>query len=233
MPEPKVFIFWDNSNIFISAKDVADRRGEAFDRYDIRIHFDALYHLAHADRHVGGALAVGSVPPELRQVWDRLRASGVNVQLYERGAQSHKEQAVDEVLQVDMLRQVIDNDDPQIAVLLTGDGAGYDSGAGFHADLERMHKKGWGIEVIAWEESCNRKLRKWAEDVGFFIRLEDYYESVTFVEQGRHATPLSLTHRPTATPAGYDPAKERRKEKARQRSQQASKPNQKQKKKRK
>jgi len=33
---------------------------------------------------------------------------------------------------------------PQVAVLLTGNGARYEEGAGFYADLERMAKAGWG-----------------------------------------------------------------------------------------
>ena len=27
---------------------------------------------------------------------------------------------------------------------MTGDGAGYDDGVGFHADMERMYAAGWG-----------------------------------------------------------------------------------------
>jgi hypothetical protein len=46
-----------------------------------------------------------------------------------------------------MLRALADASDPQIAVLLTGDGQGFEEGAGFHADLERMYQKGWGRGV--------------------------------------------------------------------------------------
>ena len=41
-----------------------------------------------------------------------------------------------------MLRAVSDHRDPQIAVLMTGDGAGYDDGVGFHADMAQMHAAG-------------------------------------------------------------------------------------------
>ncbi len=222
MAEPKVYVFWDNSNIFISSKYVASRRGESFAEQSIRIQFEGLFHLAHADRPVAKALAVGSIPPELRELWDRLKGSGIDVHLYERGAQSGTEQAIDSCLQVAMLRALADNDEPQVAVLLTGDGAGYDDGVGFHADLERMAKKGWGIEVIAWELSCRKALKEWAQATGVFIPLERYYESVTFVEGGRRSSPLNLTHRATAKPRGYDPVKERRREKALLLSQAAS-----------
>ena len=97
-----------------------------------------------------------------------------------------------------MLRTLADSDDPSIAVLLTGDGAGYDEGAGFHADLERMARRGWGIEVLSWDMACNRRLRTWAREAGIYIPLDDYYDSVTFIEKGRRSRALSLTGRPTA-----------------------------------
>ena len=222
MAEPKVYIFWDNSNIFISAKNVAQKKERTYTVQDVRVAFDNMFHLAHADRSVGKALAVGTIPPEQSAMWERFRESGVDVELYERGARSGTEQSVDSRIQVEMLRQLADNKVPQIAVLLTGDGAGYDDGVGFHADLERMQKSGWGIEVIAWDISCKRKLKEWAESVGIFIPLERYYESVTFMEEGRRQTPLNLTHRLRVLPAAYDPAGERKREKARLRSQRAT-----------
>ena len=51
----------------------------------------------------------------------------------------------DRVLQLRMLEDALDyNGNPGIVVLLTGDGAGYLEGAGFHSTLERMHKRGFG-----------------------------------------------------------------------------------------
>lgn len=218
MPEPKVFIFLDNSNIFISAKQIAEDRDGLTMGQAVRIKFDNLIHLAHADRPIGKALAVGATLPEMRLVWERLHAMGVETRLSEHGHMTRKEQGVDAALQVEMLRSLADNAEPQIAVLLTGDGAGYDDGIGFHADLARMADKGWGIEVIAWNASCKRALKEWATSTGVFIPLEDYYDSVTFIEGTRWARPLNLTHRAKAAPPDYDPAKERRREKAKERS---------------
>jgi hypothetical protein len=52
----------------------------------VRIQFDNFYELARAGRPVASAICVGSVPPEPEQVWTRLRAVGVEIELYERGA---------------------------------------------------------------------------------------------------------------------------------------------------
>ncbi len=198
---PTVFLFWDNSNIFISAKDIAAGREGRAARDQVRLHFENLLQLALAGRTLGRAFVVGSVPPEQRALWERLEAAtGVRPELYERGQVSGQEQGLDQCLQVHMLRTISDNRDPEVAVLMTGDGKGYDDGVGFHADMERMNRAGWGIEVVSWERTCKRALRTWAERAGCFVRLEDYYESVTFLEGGRRAMAIDLSRRPRATP---------------------------------
>ena len=205
----KVFIYWDNSNIFISAQQAAaELEGDAV-RYRVRLHFRNLLTLAAAGRDIEHAVAVGSVPPELRHIWNRLENEGVTVQLLERGVIQGREQGVDQALQTAMLRDAFDhNGNPGIAVLLTGDGAGFDSGVGFHADLERMRRRGWRIEVLSWRHSCNRRMREWAEQYGVFIALDDFYDSVTFLEppapgqpiaNPRYAVPPDLSRRPAAT----------------------------------
>ena len=201
----KVFIYWDTSNIFISAQQAAiEYEGETA-RYRTRIYFRNLLELAHAGREIEHAIAVGSVPPELRHVWNRMENEGVTVQLLERGALGGREQGVDQMLQTAMLRDSLDyNGDPGIAVLLTGDGAGFMDGVGFHADLERMHRRGWRIEVLSWRDSCNRRMREWAEQKGRFIALDDFYYSITFLEppvpgrpvaDPRDAVPIDLSRR--------------------------------------
>ena len=200
MAKPKVSIFWDNSNMFIPAKYVANRKERGFAEQDIRIHFDKLYDLARGGREVQSAVCVGSVPLDLQSVWRRIEDVGVVVELYERGQDSHTEQGIDSCLQVHMLRALADVQQPGVAVLLTGDGAGYETGVGFHADLERMFNRGWGIEVLSWGGVCDKRLKKWASEVGAYIDLEDYYDSITFLVGTRYAKPINMTHRRFATP---------------------------------
>ena len=183
-----VFVYWDDSDIFIEAQRLAESVEEGPDaRSRVRIHFDNMLKLAHANRAVEKAIAVGSIPPELRQLWNRLENSGVVVTLFDRGTTCRGEQEMpDRVLQLRMLEDALDySGDPGIVVLLTGDGAGYHEGAGFHSTLERMHKRGWRIEILSWEHSCNRRMREWAEDNGVFVALDDYYNAITFLESDR------------------------------------------------
>ena len=205
-----VFVYWDNSNIYHEAQRLAeDRNGTPGARYLVRIHFDNLLRLAHADRPLQAAVAAGSVPPEMRQLWNRLENQGVGVELFDRGARDRSEQEIpDTWLRLRMLEDAFDySDDPGTVALLTGDGAGYSEGRGFHRALERIHRRGWRVEVLSWQHSCHRGMREWAETNGVFIPLDDYYDSITFREPSRpghefaparDAVPLDLSQRPVA-----------------------------------
>ena len=63
-------------------------------RSRVYIHFRHLLELAQAGRPIERATAVGSVPPELRHVWNHLENEGVTVQLLERGSVHGREQGV-------------------------------------------------------------------------------------------------------------------------------------------
>ncbi len=179
----KVFIYWDNSNIYISACQAAERCEGRDARFRARMHFPNLLSLARANRDIGKAYTVGSVPPELQEVWTRMKQEGVEVNLQERGQNTGTEQGVDAALQAQMLRDALDNNgNPGIVVLLTGDGKGFYDGVGFHADIERMHRKGWRIEVLSWRHSCNTHMREWVERKGLFVALDDFYECITYLK---------------------------------------------------
>ena len=181
----QVFIYWDNSNISHEAQRLAAEHSEGPNaRYRVRIHFENLLRLAHADRPLKKAIAAGSVPPEMRQLWNRMEGQGVEVILCDRGSPGQGEQEMpDRMLQLRRLEDALDyNGDPGIVVLLTGDGAGYLEGAGFHRTLERMQKRHWRIEILSWAHSTNQRMRHWAEMHGVFVPLDDFYEAITFME---------------------------------------------------
>ena len=183
-----VFVYWDNSNIFHEAQRIAEERdGTPGARYLVRIHFDNMLRLAQANRPLEKAMAAGSIPPEMQQLWNRLENNDVEVRLFDRGARDRGEQqSPDQWLQLRMLEDGWDyNGDPGVVALLTGDGAGYVEGRGFHSTLERMHRRGWKVEVLSWAHSCNRRMREWAEGQGAFVPLDDYYAAITFREPSR------------------------------------------------
>jgi len=195
----RVFIYWDNSNIYYEAQRLAEEEGEGPGaRFRVRIHFENMFRLAHADRPVQKALAAGSVPPEMRQLWNRMEGRGMEVELFDRGTPERGEQDIpDRVLQLRMLEDALDyNGDPGIVVLLTGDGAGYLEGAGFHSTLERMRKRGWRVEILSWAHSTNQRMRRWAEANGIFVSLDDFYDAITFMAPSRPGFELASERDP-------------------------------------
>ena len=206
----RVFVYWDNSNIFHEAQRFAEERNEGSNaRYRVRINFENMLRLAHADRSLERALAAGSIPPELRQLWNRLDGLGVDVKLLDRDERGRSEQSMpNDVLQLRMLEDALDYiEEPGIVAIVTGDGAGYMEGAGFHSTLERMHKRRWRIEILSWAHSCSQRMRSWAQEHGVFVPLDDFYESITFMEPSRpghelaperRSSELDLSRRPMA-----------------------------------
>ena len=180
---------------------MAEEQGEGSGaRYRVRIHFDNLLRLAHADRRLQKAVAAGSVPPEMRQLWNRMERTGVEVHLIDRGTPDRGEQEMpDRILQLRMLEDALDfNGDPGIVVLLTGDGAGYLEGAGFHSTLERMYNRGWRVEILSWAHSTNQRMRQWAEANGIFVALDDFYHSITFMNPSRPGFEFAREREPAA-----------------------------------
>jgi hypothetical protein len=163
-----------------------------------RIYFENLIDLAADARPIEQVFCVGSVPPPTDSVWGHIEAkTGKTPETFLRGAASGKEQAVDQALQVRMLRLGYDYDPPETIVLLSGDGSGHEEDVGFFADVKRLHGKGWKIKIVAWRKNCSRVMREWAEYNGAFVDLGPFYSQVTFIEKlGRKASPLNLADRP-------------------------------------
>lgn len=197
----RVHIIWDNSNIFLSGRSVCDKL--EYKSGVFRINFENLIDLAAAKRPIEQVFCVGSVPPPTDAVWGHIeKKTGKKPELYERGASSGKEQAVDQALQTRMLRLGYDYESPETIVLLSGDGSGFEEGVGFFADIKRLHKFGWNVEVLAWKDHCKREMKNWAVENGLFVPLDDFYGSVTFLEKLRNAKPLDLSRRPQAPTSG-------------------------------
>lgn len=186
MKKGKINLFWDNSNIWIVGQNVCAQK-EPEDKMAFRIHFANLFEFARNNRDVSYAFVGGSIPPQTDSLWQRFENLGIDVDKQERGALGGGEIAVDEAIQLRIANRLLDIDEPETIVLLTGDGAGYGGGKGFIKQLERAIKRGWKIEVISWDIGCNRKLKEFASDYGLYIPLEDAYEKVTFINYKRWA----------------------------------------------
>lgn len=187
-----MFIFGDNSNIhFSGVRVVCPLIEPGVNPRSYRTYFTNLFELVRDGRNVEHTYFAGSVPPPNDAVWDYIDKLGVEKTLLDKTADGKEQDSVDMSLQTNMFRVMCDNP-PGTMALLTGDGSGKAVGKGFLADLERIHKQGWAIEVYAWENTCNRHLKQFAEANGKFEPLERHYYSISFIDGGRIVAPLSL-----------------------------------------
>lgn len=185
-----MYLFWDNSNIHYSGLDTVFPMIEPGKKRELyRTYFKNLFELVRDGRTIKAAYAAGSVPPPSDDLWVYLENLGIDMTLLDKTADGKEQDSVDMSLQTNMFRVALDNE-PGTMVLLTGDGSGGTLGKGFLADLRRIHKLGWNIEVYAWESTCNRYLKEFAEENGKFVALESYYYSITFLKGERVVRPL-------------------------------------------
>jgi hypothetical protein len=125
-----VHIICENSDIFLSRCSYCEKVERQ--RSEFPFSFEHLINLAADRRAVEQVFCVGSVPPPTNSVWGHIeRITGKMPELYERGAASRKEQAIDQALQVRMLRLGYDFKPPETTILLSGDGKGEEDGIGF------------------------------------------------------------------------------------------------------
>lgn len=204
-----VFIYWDNSNVFIEAQSMAEERnGGENVRARVRLDFQHVLQLAAAGRHISRAIAAGSVPPELQVLWKTLQAQGVEVKLFHR--YDHGERNVPDLqLQRAMYQDCTQETEPATCILISGDGGMDSEGEGFLTVLQDVYARGWRVEVLSWTACSAYSLRKWANTYGLFIPLERFYLAITFLEPNkvdgcysgeRRATEVDLTQRPLEHP---------------------------------
>lgn len=182
-----IYVYWDYSNIYIEAQHIAQEKeatkyGEDVG-FRVRLDFKNLMQLVRKDRKVRKAVAAGSVPPEMRDVWRQLQQEGVQTEIIDRSRMGGAEHNLpDMMLQWQMLYDLANADQPATVILLTGDGAGWDLGRGFLPTLRSMKRKGWSVELYSWERSCNQRLKEWVCSNGQFIQLDEYYLNITYIK---------------------------------------------------
>lgn len=186
-----MYIFWDNSNIhYAGLNRVLPIKEPDVDPGSYRTYFKGLLNLVSRGRTIEKVFFAGSIPPKDDALWDAVEKLGIAPTLIPRSESDGEADTTDHVLQTDLLRLGFDSPKPGTIALLTGDGAGINSGIGFLADAIRLAERGWNLEVYSWDVACHSKLREFAQSNGKYIKLEDYYENITFIAGGRRAVEL-------------------------------------------
>ena len=186
-PSQSQYYFTSTGDYSIEAQHIAedtekDKYGDDV-AFRLRLDFRNLIQLFQEDRAIRKAVVAGSVPPEMKDVWKQLEREGIRTEIIDKSQTGGAEHNLpDMTLQWEMLHDAITETPCGTAVLLTGDGAGWELGRGFLPTVQAMKRRGWKIELHSWQDSCNRRLMKWAQRNGVFVRLDDFYESITYIK---------------------------------------------------
>jgi len=171
-----VYVFVDNSNIWIEGKKVSGQRLRPPVDSDPWYRVDAgklLEHVLDGRPLADLPTLYGSIPPPNDTVWEKIRKAGFDVKLFERNARN-KEKGLDMELGLDM-NDVSHSVSPAgTMILVAGD-------ADYVPVLERVKKRGWNVEVWYWRNAAE-KLQTAAnrfEDLGRAV------DTVGFRQQNR------------------------------------------------
>jgi len=187
-----IHIFWDNTNIFLSAIDTAAEVEPNMPRHSIRVHWRNLFQLILKDRQALTKEMAGSVPPQAADLWAYAEQIGFNTTLLRRVENNFgvlREQAVDEILHLKIANTILSRQKPEIIVLLSGDGRVSKTGTSFPGQLRFALERGWKVEIYSWCISLSQRfndLKYEYSDLVTIYHLDDYYNSITFVKEGTY-----------------------------------------------
>jgi hypothetical protein len=186
-----VHIFWDNTNIFLTAVDTAAEMEPQVPRYALRVDFTNLFQLVLQDRNAVTKELAGSVPPQAASLWEFAERIGFNTTLLQRvenGFGILREQTVDEMLHLRIANTILGQASPETLILLSGDGRPSKTGTSFPGQLRYALLRGWNVEVYSWRAGLNARaygqLIEEFPDLVTIIHLDQYYYSLTFVKPG-------------------------------------------------
>ena len=182
--EPGIWIYVDNSNIWIEAKKLTSKIKKLRTKEDFRARIDTgkLTDVVAKGRRVEQGFLYGSEPPPIDKVWEKIEEQGWKVDTKERHILSGKEKKVDTQLAVDVTERACTTPENKRStiVLITGD-----------ADLKPAVMKvldydGWKVEVYMWKHAISRELKDLStakssvSDRVTVYFLDEYLETVTF-----------------------------------------------------
>ena len=176
-----IFIFVDDSNIWIGAKTLQSRLKchKTVEDHRIRIDIGRLTDVLAGGRPVSQGVLYGSEPPPVDTVWTKIEERGWRVMKDKKHSLTGKEKKVDTRLVAEVTRLAIDTPTAKrtTIVLVTGD-----------ADVipaiqEVMREDCWKVEVYMWRHTMSQDLPRFASanSKRVLIKpLNDFLSKVSF-----------------------------------------------------
>ena len=157
-----VYVFVDNSNLWIEAKKASGRRSRPSvpsNRF-YRIEYGKLLlHVLDGRDLAAVPKLYGSEPPPNDSVWKMIRLKGFDVKVFKRNI-FNREKGVDMRMGLDIVRLVLTTKPPSTVAIVAGD-------ADFIQVVDDAHAEGWKVE--AWY---------WANAAGDLKKAVDRYENL-------------------------------------------------------
>lgn len=172
-----VFIYVDNSNVWIEGKKLAAKQQKLKCVEDPRMRLDIgkVADVVANGRHVAWGVLYGSEPPPLDTVWNKIREFGWKVITNKRSTIQNKEKQVDQQLVADIITLVCDKDIAKgKIIIISGD-----------ADVIPAIKEGqdWSFEIWMWESAISTGLKDLADEKPELLKistLDSHLQSISF-----------------------------------------------------
>ena len=177
-----IWIFVDDSNIWIEAKKLQSEKRRLKTKQDHRVRIDVgkLADAVADGRDIRKGLLYGSEPPPVDTVWEKIRKiKNFSVHSKHRSQLTGKEKQVDTMLVADITEIALETPmyERTTTILITGD-------ADVIPGLEKVLKQErWTIEVYMWRQALSGTLKRFAADHKERVHikeLDNYMGKVTF-----------------------------------------------------
>ena len=173
-----VFIYVDDSNMWIEAKKLAANKFNLKCKEDPRLRLDIgkVADVVANNRKVAWGTLYGSEPPERDSVWQKIRERGWKVITTKRSTFTGKEKQVDHQMVADITALVSGCIAKGKIVIVSGD-------ADMIPAISKSLHMNWSIEIWMWENGVSNSLKQLAEknpglmSINF---LDSRLEEVTF-----------------------------------------------------
>ncbi len=175
-----VYVFVDNSNLWIGGKKISGRNKKVPSNYNYRIDYGRLLTLVLEGRTLGDVPKLyGSEPPPNDSVWKMIESKGFSVNVFKRNI-FNKEKGVDMKMGMDITTLFLTVTQPGIIAAVAGD-------ADFLPVLEAAKSKGWEFEVWYWSNAAT-VLKTGATR---YVNLNAHLDAIGFERRGLR--PVAVT----------------------------------------
>ena len=171
MPDlPGIYIFVDDSNIWIEAKKLQSKvkNFKTGEDHRIRIDVGRLADVVAGTRKIVKGTLYGSEPPPIDTIWEKIRQKGWIVKTDERSKLTGKEKKVDTRLVAEMTALAVRTpvEERSTIILVTGDADA------LPAIEEAITEERWMVEVYRWKQAISKDLKKYAKEQSNRVQIK-------------------------------------------------------------